>query len=94
MFQMTSIRRALTALTLSPLLLSPTLGAVPAASNQDPTQEDDGGFPGLPVGHEPQVEIPWNRLYDYSEIYGHLDRLAEAFPELLQVQEIMLLTDL
>ncbi len=41
------------------------------------------GFPGLPVGHVPQVEIPWNRLYDVGEIYALLDRLQARWPELV-----------
>lgn len=44
------------------------------------------GFPGLPVGHAPAVEIPWNRLYDVDEIHGHMERLVAAFPDLLSAQ--------
>ena len=50
---------------------------------QEPT-----GFPGLPVGHTPRVEIPWNRLYDFDELYAHFDRLVEATPDLLSMQVI------
>ena len=46
------------------------------------------GFPGLPAGRAPRVEIPWNRLYDVDEIYAHLDRLAQQWPELLTHQVI------
>ena len=46
------------------------------------------GFPGLAAGRAPRVEIPWNRLYDVDEIYAHLDRLAQQWPELLSHQVI------
>ena len=49
-----------------------------------PQDEEPAGFPGLPVGHTPQVEIPWNRLYGVDELYGHLDRLVEAYPDLIE----------
>ena len=54
-----------------------------------PLQADEPtGFPGSAHGHEPQVEIPWNRFYDYDEIYGLMDRLAETWPELVEVEVI------
>jgi hypothetical protein len=51
-----------------------------------PLPQDDGGagFPGLPVDHTPRVEIPWNRLHDVDELYAHMDRLMEAYPELVE----------
>jgi len=47
-----------------------------------------GDKAGTPIGNVPQVEIPWNRLYDYPDIYAHLDRLAEQWPELFTVEVI------
>ena len=62
-------------------LTAPLLaGALLAPQDDEPTT----GFPGLPVGHTPRVEIPWNRLYDLDELYAHLDRLVEAYPDLLE----------
>ena len=46
------------------------------------------GFPGLPVGHAPKVEIPWNRFYDYPEVHAQLDRLEAAFPGLMRHEVI------
>jgi hypothetical protein len=46
------------------------------------------GFPGLPAGRAPQVEIAWNRLYDSDEIYAHLDRLAAHWPDKLSHEVI------
>lgn len=51
-------------------------------------QEPQGGFPGRGADRKPQVEIAWNRLYDYDEIYALLDRLAARWPELLTMQVI------
>ena len=34
----------------------------------------NAGFAGTPAAKTPKVEIAWNRLYDYDEIYAHLDR--------------------
>lgn len=48
----------------------------------------DGGFPGSAVGHTPQVEIAWNRFYDYEQIHGLMDRLADAYPELVSYEVI------
>jgi len=56
----------------------------PGAAPQDPAT----GFPGLPVGHRPVVEIPWNRLYDVAELYAHFDRLAAAHPGWLEMRVI------
>jgi len=55
------------------------------ASGQTPEPQ---GFPGLPAGRSPQVEIAWNRLYDAEEIYAHLDRLAARWPGMLTMQVI------
>jgi len=46
------------------------------------------GFPGLAAGRAPEVEIAWNRLYDWDQIYAHLDRLAARWPGLLSSQVI------
>ncbi|MFT4539989.1 MAG: hypothetical protein ACI841_000032 [Planctomycetota bacterium] len=51
-------------------------------------QETSTGFPGLPANHTPQVEIAWNRLYDYPELYGLMDRLVERWPDLLSYRVI------
>ncbi len=53
-----------------------------------PVQEDEkppglAGFPGLAAGRAPRVEIAWNRLYDYDQIHGLLERLEATWPELL-----------
>jgi len=64
------------------------LALAPAFSAQDaPTKKLDG-FPGLGAGRMPEVEIPWNRLYDFPEIYAHLDRLAARWPEFLSHEVI------
>ncbi len=46
------------------------------------------GFPGTAAGNSPQVEIAWNRLYDYDEIHALLDRLEERWPALLSHEVI------
>jgi len=51
-------------------------------------QQGAGGFPGLAAGRAPQVEIPWNRLYDVEELYGHFERLRARWPELVTVEVI------
>ncbi|MCB9904565.1 MAG: peptidase M14 [Planctomycetes bacterium] len=51
-------------------------------------QDPGTGFIGNPVDTRPSVEIAWNRLYDDAEIYAHLDRLAERWPDLLTYQVI------
>lgn len=56
-----------------------TLSFAQEAEKPDPF----AGFPGLAAGRAPQVEIAWNRLYDYDQIYAMLDRLAAAWPEFL-----------
>jgi len=53
-----------------------------------PALQNDDGFPGLAAGRAPRVEIVWNRLYDAPEVYEHLDRLVEAWPELLSHEVI------
>ncbi len=47
-----------------------------------------GGFPGLAADRAPRVEIAWNRLYDYEEVYGLLDRLVETWPSLISRRTI------
>ena len=63
------------------IALTPALTA-PATVPQDP------GFPGTAHGHAPRVEIPWNRFYDYDEIYALLDRLMSEWPHLLSMEVI------
>lgn len=65
------------------MLLSILLALQPALP-----QQDAGGFPGLAAGRAPAVEIPWNRLYDVEELYGHFERLRAAWPELVTVEVI------
>ena len=50
---------------------------------QDDQTAQSTGFAGTAASSRPTVEIPWNRLYDYTEIYAHMDRLAAQWPELL-----------
>ena len=64
------------------------LALLPALAPQDAGEDEQRGFPGLAAGRAPRVEIPWNRLYDYDEIYAHLDRLAAEWPELLSYEVI------
>ncbi len=63
------------------LLAAPLLAAAPQA--EAPT-----GFAGTAAGRAPQVEIAWNRLYDWDEVYGLLDRLAARWPDLLSFEVI------
>jgi zinc carboxypeptidase len=58
------------------------LAALQAQTPQNP------GFPGTPAGAKPAVEVAWNRLYDWDEIYGILDRLVAANPDLLSMRVI------
>ncbi len=51
-------------------------------------QQTAEGFPGLPAGRSPRVEIPWNRLYDYPEIHQHLDRLVAQWPDMFSYEVI------
>jgi hypothetical protein len=51
-------------------------------------QDTATGFPGTGFGHTPAVEIPWNRYYDYDEIYALLDRLEAQWPGLLSHEVI------
>jgi len=62
------------------LLTTTLLLAVPRQSSE--------GFPGLAAGRAPQVEIPWNRLYDYPEIHEHLDRLVAQWPGMFSYEVI------
>jgi hypothetical protein len=64
------------------------LQATPQQQPAQPKPAPTSGFPGLPAGAKPKVEIAWNRLYDYDEIYAHLDRLVAAYPKLLSMQVI------
>ena len=60
-----------------------------AANAQDTADATRGtGFPGTPIGHQPQVEIPWNRFYDLPELYDHFDALVATWPELVSMQII------
>ncbi len=60
-----------------------TIALLAQDEGQEPT-----GFPGTPANHTPVIEIPWNRLYDYPEVYAHFDRLVEAYPGLFSMQVI------
>jgi len=62
--------------------------ALSLAALQAPATPDYDGFPGLGASRKPIVEIPWNRLYDYDEIYAHLDRLVAQWPEMLSMEVI------
>ena len=62
--------------------------ALSLAALQAPATPDYDGFPGLAAGRKPTVEIPWNRLYDYDEIYAHLDRLVAEWPDMLSMEVI------
>ena len=61
-------------------LISAVVLVLGAASAFPQDAPDSDGFPGTPIGHIPCVEIPWNRLYDLPELYGHFDRLVETWP--------------
>ena len=54
-----------------------------AASPQD-AAEPRQGFPGLPTGFRPRVEIAWNRFYDDVEIDALMARLAAQWPKLMR----------
>ena len=75
---------------LSPLFLAlaclPVQTDTPSATAAD--EKPATGFPGLPIHHAPQVEIPWNRFYDYPEIYGLLDSLMEQWPDFVSMEVI------
>jgi len=60
----------------------------PAAQATPVQHNEPQGFPGLPAGAKPKVEIAWNRLGDYDEVYAHLDQLVAAYPQLLSMQVI------
>lgn len=70
---------------LAAMLLLQAGAAAQGAPEGHPIQP---GFPGTPVGHRPKVEIPWNRFYSAEEIYGLLDRIEAAFPNLVSHQVI------
>jgi hypothetical protein len=67
---------------------APTDSAHASAQGKPPVAGGGPGFPGTPVGHTPRVEIPWNRFYDYPEVYAHLDRLEAAYPGLMHHEVI------
>jgi hypothetical protein len=46
------------------------------------------GFDGNPLERPRRVEIPFNRLYDSTEIYAHFDAIATAWPRFLEHQVI------
>ena len=68
------------------LILFP--GSPTPATQDSAVGQRTAGFPGTPIGHQPRVEIPWNRLYDLPELYGHFDALVAAWPELISMQVI------
>lgn len=70
------------------LALPFALAPLAFASPQGGGAASGTGFPGLGVGHRPRVEIPWNRYYDTSELFGLLDRLEQAFPGYLSHEVI------
>ena len=55
----------------------------PSSAPQEPA-----GFPGLAAGRKPQVEIAWNRFYDYHEVLELMDTLEARWPRLLS-QEVI-----
>ena len=63
-------------LTLLPLL------------TMQPTSPPQDGFDGNPLRRPARLEIPWNRLYDYEEIYAHFDALQSAWPDMVSMQVI------
>ena len=36
----------------------------------------------------PQLEIPWNRYYDYAECLALMDRMQQTWPEFVSIEEI------
>ena len=64
---------------------SPVPARAPAAQAPVPREK---GFPGTPVGRAPRVEVAWNRLYDYADLYALFDRLEAANPGLLRHETI------
>lgn len=73
---------------ITSMLLALPQGAATAS------ESDKGGeHAGTPIGNVPEVEIHWNRLYDYPEIHAHLDRLVERWPDLFRMQVIGLSTE-
>jgi hypothetical protein len=80
-----------TAMLVALATLSQTTPAGRAAALQTGKPQVAGGgpgFPGTPVGHTPTVEIPWDRLYDYPEVYALFDKLAAAYPGLMRYEVI------
>jgi hypothetical protein len=59
----------------------------PRAAGQE-SEPAPRGFPGLAADRRPQVEIPWNRLYDVEELDAHCARLAERWPDWLRAESI------
>ena len=69
------------------LLLS--LACLPVQSATPPAEDAPGtGFPGTPIHRTPRLEIPWNRFYDYPEIYALFDSLAEEWPDFVSMEVI------
>lgn len=66
------------------MMLAAILSALAAA----PAQDAQSGFPGVPTGFRPRVEIAWNRFYDAAEIDALMAKLAAEWPELLKEQVI------
>lgn len=78
------------------MIATPLLTAllqVPAIATVQDETEVTTGFPGLPMGHEPRVEIAWNRLYDVDGLYGHMDALVEAYPDQLTMEVLTYSTE-
>ncbi len=65
-----------------------TMLALVLAASVPVAQDAEAGFPGLGAARNPRVEIAWNRLYDFEDIYAHLDRLVAEWPDLLSMQVI------
>ena len=62
------------------LALGGCLSIVPAAT---PAQAQEVGGQW-----QPKVEIPWNRYYRYAELLEHMQRLQEAYPEYITMEDI------
>ena len=70
--------RSLLELALLASIVAP-VPLAPAQAKPAPIESAQAtGFPGTPVGHRPKVEIPWNRFYNYAEVYAQQTR-ALAF---------------
>ena len=69
-------------------LLALTILSALASSQGGDGQDSEAGFPGLAAGRAPRVEIAWNRLNDYEELYVLMDRLVAEWPGLLSMEVI------